>query len=288
MARIQNEQLPWPAGIEVAKSLLTCVPCREDVAVVWDGRQTLDWIDAALDRLEMFLARQESLGNDPRAAAANRTLIDDLQKQITGRLSKGIAKPSSRVNIQLERWNRVVDAINHLDPFSVLPSAPVRELRSVARGRTVYRSAIGCSSRRVRRRSDRSASGCSIAAGSTSVTALAISLIAIPLFRRLIRLDWGEWLNARTTIAWLILGLVWWMWLTPGVPGPGDHHDHNLAFHRPTPPGPQFGTGRRLTLNWLLNVNIPFTRLPGNHDQAQCQAVVSEPVQTLMGNHLDQ
>ena len=49
---------------------------------------------------------------------------------------------------------------------------------------------------------------------------LLLCLVAIPLFRRFIRLDWGEWLDKRTTIAWLMLGLVWWLWLTPGPVGP--------------------------------------------------------------------
>jgi hypothetical protein len=53
-----------------------------------------------------------------------------------------------------------------------------------------------------------------------TVGALVAALIAIPAFRRLIRLDWGEWLNTHTTFAWVILGLVWWLCLTPGPVGP--------------------------------------------------------------------
>jgi hypothetical protein len=49
---------------------------------------------------------------------------------------------------------------------------------------------------------------------------LLLCLLAIPIFRRFIRLDWGEWLNARTTVAWFLLGMVWWLWLTPGPVGP--------------------------------------------------------------------
>jgi hypothetical protein len=216
--QIQNDQLPWPSNIEVTRALLTCVPNRQELAVVRDGQLKLDWIDAALDRLEMLLTRQDSLGNDPRAATGNRALIDDLQKQITTHLSKGIAKPSAAVIAQLERWNRAVDAINHLDPLPSPLTRPGRGLRSVQ----VEEPFVDLPAVRVAVSSDDHSVSFWLfdRRWLDAISALVITLIAIPLFRRLIRLEWGEWLNAHTTVAWLILGLVWWMWLTPGILGP--------------------------------------------------------------------
>jgi len=49
---------------------------------------------------------------------------------------------------------------------------------------------------------------------------LSLGLIALAVFRRLIRLEWGEWLSLRTTLAWVLLGMIWWIWLTPGPLGP--------------------------------------------------------------------
>ena len=50
--------------------------------------------------------------------------------------------------------------------------------------------------------------------------ALLLGLLVIPSLRKMIRLDWGEWLSARVTVSWLMLGVVWWLYLTPGFLGP--------------------------------------------------------------------
>lgn len=219
LARIQHEELPRPLYLNVASTLVTVIPYRDAAMISRDGEKKLDWMDAALDRLEMLLARQESLGNDPRAAAANRRLILDLQAQFTARLPVGVSSPTTKIAMHLQRWNRIVTMLNQLEPYT----SPRSPLIAEPRMPQVEELFVDLpQSLRV-----------SLAPQSHIVTfwlldrrwvnavgALLTSLVAIPLFRRFIRLDWGEWLNRRTTVAWLMIGAIWWMFLTPGPVGP--------------------------------------------------------------------
>ena len=219
LARIQNETLPKAVHIDVTKTLVTVIPFRDGMTIIRDGSRDLDWMDAALDRLEMLLGRQESLGSDPRAAAANRRLIFDLQLQITARLPKGLARSDATMLALLDRWNRMVPTLNQLEPSSLTGSITSPEQRGMQLNDQfvdlphAMRVAVSLDNPSVNfwmldRR------------WVNGVGACLLCLVAIPLFRRLIRLEWGEWLSARTSIAWLLLGLVWWLWLTPGPVGP--------------------------------------------------------------------
>jgi hypothetical protein len=177
-------------------------------------------MDAVFDRLEMLLDRQASLDNDPRAAAANRVLIDELQLRVAARLPGRTTQPSSAaVTVRLKRWNRIVEMINGLgrvpagdrQPAAARPLALVEEqfvdhpeaLRTIVTTDTP-RVPFWLIDRR----------------WLSAALALLLCLLAIPLLRNTIRLDWGEWLSARATISWLLLGLVWWLSLTPGFLGP--------------------------------------------------------------------
>jgi hypothetical protein len=218
-ARLQSQDLPYPSNIKVVRTLVTVVPDREDLIFSRQNNRRLDWMGASLDRLEMLLARQESLGNDPRAAADNRRLIIDLQLQITTQLPRGIAHPTSTLPAHLARWNRIVDALNQLEPQTTSRSTtastsrvmqieePLVDLPQALRA-SLINSDDSVEFLLLDRR------------WINGIGALLLCLIAIPLFRRLIRLDWGEWLNTRTTLAWLLLGMVWWLCLSPGPIGP--------------------------------------------------------------------
>jgi hypothetical protein len=218
LAGIRREQLPHPTAIDVRRTLVTVIPNRDDFTMIRDGGSKLDWMDATLDRLDMLLARQESLGGDPRAAVANRRLILDLQSQIAVRLPKGLADPSRKVLAQLSRWNRAVEALNQLEATAPRqPPGPESKVRPVEGPYINLPQALRVGPEST----DQSLTIWLINRRAVDACgALLLCLIAIPLLRRCIRLDWGEWLNKRSTIAWLMLGLVWWIWLTPGPVGP--------------------------------------------------------------------
>lgn len=218
-ARAERATLPWPSRVTVSRSLVTVLPHRNGLVIGRTRQAQTDWMDAAFDRLEMLLDRQASLDNDPRAAAANRELIDELQSRVAARLPAHTAQTSAALTARLERWNRVVESINGLErtgtgdklllagrPLSYLEEQFVdhpQALRTIA---TAEAPRVGFWL--VDRR------------WLAVVLALLLSLIVIPSLRQLIRLDWGEWLSVRVTISWLLLGLVWWFYLTPGFLGP--------------------------------------------------------------------
>ncbi len=219
LARIQNEELPRPLHIDVTTTLVTVIPYRDAAMIPRKGEKRLDWMDAALDRLEMLLARQESLGNDPRAAAANRRLILDLQSQFTARLPIGISSPTAKIAMHLTRWNRIVAMLNQMEP-STTPRNPTIVEPGLLQVEELFVDLP--QALRVSLTADNHAVNFWLLDRRwiNAVGALILSLIAIPLFRRFIRLDWGEWLNRHTTLAWLMMGLIWWLWLTPGPVGP--------------------------------------------------------------------
>ncbi|MBC8116112.1 MAG: hypothetical protein H7062_17125, partial [Candidatus Saccharimonas sp.] len=217
-ARTERASLPWPSRVTVSRSLVTVLPHRNGLVIGRTRQAQTDWMDAAFDRLEMLLDRQASLDNDPRAAAANRELIDELQLRVAARLPARTTRASAALAVRLERWNRIVEMINGLErtntgdkrlvarPLSYLEEQFVdhpQALRTVATAETP-RVAFWLVDRR----------------GLAAAMALLLGLIVIPSLRKMIRLDWGEWLSARVTVSWLLLGLVWWFYLTPGFLGP--------------------------------------------------------------------
>lgn len=218
MVRLTHDDLPSPLSLEPRRTLVTVIPDRQDMAVPRDRRQQLHWMDSALDRLEMLLDRQESLGTDPRAAAANRRLIVDLQAQITRQIPSGLDRPTPVVMAQVQRWNRIVAALNQLEQSPSLPEVP--EPTAIRGAETAFVDLPGA----IRMAVDPAHPAVTfwqLDRGSLDlVGALLIGLVAIPVFRRIIRLDWGEWLSLRSTLAWMLLGLVWWIWLTPAPLGP--------------------------------------------------------------------
>jgi len=219
LARVQHEELPIAVNIDVVRTLVTVIPFRDGLSISRDGTRKLDWMDAALDRLEMLLARQESLGNDPRAAAANRRLIFELQAQITARLPRGLSQPSQKLPQHLQRWNRIVSELNRLEP----QGTPRLSTTGEARIQPVEEPLLDLpQALRVALPEDHHSVNFWVLDRRwlNAVGALLLTLLAIPVFRRFIRLDWGEWLSARTTLAWLLLGSIWWLWLTPGPVGP--------------------------------------------------------------------
>ena len=218
-ARVERATLPWPSRVTVSRSLVTVLPHRNGLVIGRTRQAQTDWMDAAFDRLEMLLDRQTSLDNDPRAAAANRELIDELQSRVAARLPARTAQPSSALTARLQRWNRIVESINGLErtdtgdklllaarPLSYLEEQFVdhpQALRTIA---TAEAPRVGFWLVDHR--------------WLAVVLALLLSLIVAPTLRQLIRLDWGEWLSVRVTISWLLLGVVWWFYLTPGFLGP--------------------------------------------------------------------
>ena len=218
-ARVEREWLPWPTHVTVARSLVTVLPHLNGLIISRTELGQIDWMDAAFDRLEMLLDRQASLDNDPRAAAANRELIDELQTRVAARLPARTAQASSVLAEQLERWNRIVEAINGLEKVipGDIPSLTTRPLSYLEEQFVDHPQAL---------RTIATAEAPRVGFWLVDrrwlavVVALMISLIAIPLLRQLIRLDWGEWLSARATISWLLLGVIWWFYLTPGFLGP--------------------------------------------------------------------
>ena len=218
-ARSDWAVLPWPTQVKVARSLVTVLPHRNGLLIGRGDLPQTDWMDAAFDRLEMLLDRQRSLVNDPRAVAANRELTDELQARVAARLPSRTAQASAALTARLERWRGIVETINDLERPATIDKQPLndRPLRHLEEQFVDHPDAL---------RTVATAEAPRVGFWLIDrrwlalLLGLLLSLIAIPSLRYLIRLERGEWLSTRVTISWLLLGVVWWFYLTPGFLGP--------------------------------------------------------------------
>ena len=218
-AQSERATLPWPTHVKVNRSLVTVLPHRNGWVVGLLDQPQSDWMDAAFDRLDVLLDRQASLVNDPRAAAANRSLIDELQVRVATRLPARAARSSTGLSTRLERWRGIVDAINDLERPAAADKLPLveRPLRPLEEQFVDHPHALRTVATR---ESPRVGFWLIDRRWLALLLGLLLSLIAIPSLRYLIRLEWGEWLSTRVTVSWLLLGVVWWLYLTPGFFGP--------------------------------------------------------------------
>jgi len=210
-----SEQLPWPYNIKVERNLVTILPDDPKGMIVLSGLSQVGSLDQGLDRLEAVLERHAALGAETRGAAANRWFLDQLQARLAKRLPIEVRHPTAEIAQQLQRWNRIVNSINQLE---AVPNAPAlswyaRLLEGPLTDQTAGIRGVGEKNVPIRfwmfdRRLILAASS------------LLLALILIPMFRRLIRIEWSEWLHRHVAVSWLLLAGFWWLFLTPSAFGP--------------------------------------------------------------------
>lgn len=213
--RSDTEQFPWPREIKVERNLITILPDGPKALFSRSGVDEIGSLDQGLDRLETLLERHEALGDETRAAIANRWLLDQLQARLASRLSVEIKNPSDDFTHRLQRWNRIVDAINQLEPVPAAPpiswharllEGPVTDSAAAIRGHANKDGVV-----RFWQFDRRLILG---------ICSIVMVLILIPVFRRTIRIEWSRWLHRHASISWLLLATVWWLFLTPSAFGP--------------------------------------------------------------------
>lgn len=210
-----SERLLWPCDIKVERNLVTILPDDPTTLMVLSGLKQIGSLDQGLDRLETVLERHAALGAETRGAAANRWLLDQLQARLAKRLPFEVKRPTKEVADQLYRWNRIVNSINQLE---AVPNAPniswyARLLEGPLTDQTEAIRGVGEQNVPIRFWTfDRRL--------LLVACSFVLALILIPLLRRLIRIEWSEWLHHHVAISWLLLATFWWLFLTPSALGP--------------------------------------------------------------------
>jgi len=211
---ITQEEFPWPQAISVERNLITILP--DDPLVLWSrsGVTKMNSLDQGLDRLETLLDRQKALAAETRGAILNRGMIQQLQARLLNQTMLEVQKPTSSSPQRLARRDQLVAVIDELDPATeVVPEnwqtklleEPVTDASSTLRGQSTDGGVI-----RVWQLDRRW-----LQIGLTLFTAVVL----IPLLRKIIRIEWSEWLQQHVATSWLLLATVWWLFLTPSVLG---------------------------------------------------------------------
>ncbi len=211
----QGKHFLWPHDVRVERNLVTLFP--EATTKIWcrSGVTAVSSLDQSLDRLDTLLDRQAALGDDTRAAIVNRWLIHQLQSRLVALLPSEVENPNPVASERLKRWSLITEAINQLKPVPPTPSiswharlleGPATETKSAIRG-------IG------------NQEGTIVLWQFNGpvvlfVYSVLLGLLLVPLCRRLIRIEWSEWLHRHVAISWLLLATFWWLFLTPSAFGP--------------------------------------------------------------------
>lgn len=211
---MQEQRFPWPKDIDIEKRLVTILPEEPMLLLGLSGVSTVKSIDQGIDRLETLLSRHNILGTETRAGIANRWSIHQLQTLLTSQTAIEVRHPTSATPSRLARRNQLVEVIDQLEPIpeaepetwqTRLLEEPVTDFEGAVRG------TIETDGRIQFWRLDRR--------WPQLLFSLGFAALLIPVLRRIIRLEWSQWLQGNVAVSWLLLATVWWLFLTPSAFG---------------------------------------------------------------------
>lgn len=211
---MQEQRFPWPKEIDIEKRLVTLLPEEPTQLLGMSGLTTVTSLDQGLDRLETLLNRHGILGVETRAGITNRWNIHQLQTLLSNQTAIEVRHPTKSSAERLSRRNQLVDAIDQLEPIPDaqpenwqirLLEEPVTDFSGAVRGHADTDGRI------LFWRIDRR--------WPQGIFSLLLAALLIPLLRRVIRLEWSQWLQRNVAVSWLLLATVWWLFLTPSAFG---------------------------------------------------------------------
>ena len=214
LGRQVSSQLLWPRDIRVERNLMTIVPDNSTTLWCQSGLEKNSQFDQALDRLEALLDRHQALGSETRGAVSNRWWLHQLQMRLLALVPQEIEHRTKQTDSRLKRRAEIVETLDQLEPVPDSPSnnwharlleEPASDFEGTVRGVGDRDGTI-----RLRRIDWRWILG-----GCSAI----LAVILIPLLRRIIRIEWSEWLHRHVAVSWLLLATFWWLFLTPSVLG---------------------------------------------------------------------
>ncbi len=209
-----SSQLLWPRDIRVERNLMTIVPDKPMSLWCRSGLAENSQFDQGLDRLEALLDRHQALGLETRGAVSNRWWLHQLQTRLLALVPQEIEHRTKQSDARLRRRAQIVESLDQLEPVPDAPSIswharlleePTTDFEGTVRGSGDREGTI-----RLWRFDRRWVLG-----GCSAI----LALILIPLLRRIIRVEWSEWLHRHVAVSWLMLATFWWLFLTPSALG---------------------------------------------------------------------
>jgi hypothetical protein len=216
LAPVAPISLAWPLfpGCSIGQQAIALFPTPTETLHLRERWTNGDWVDRALLRLETL--------SDHFAAAANPQSQQYLHREFLQGYALLAEKFGRRPQVleqgggqRVARWQAIVATTNRLrensQPEVPLTTAPalgdqLADHPDVTLG-MVSPAATQQSAWRIDRHWARWLLRC------------LLVLILLPLLRLVVRREWSEWLKAHPHAATALLGLVWWLCLSPSIVG---------------------------------------------------------------------
>jgi hypothetical protein len=202
-----EEQIIRPLEIPVEQSLVTVTADDPIDLLCLSGVKITSSITQTMDRLDVLLDRQSMLSVDAHSAATNRWMIDQVYAKLKIMLGSKVREDYST------RWGQIQKRVNQLETSSATPPPSWStqliqgdETVNAIRGHTVQNQQIWIW------KYDRRAMNVGLS--------ILFALFLIPIFRRLIRIEWSAWLAVHPALSWIAFAVFWWLFLTTSALGP--------------------------------------------------------------------
>jgi hypothetical protein len=213
--------LPEPATPTPSGMLVTYLPPED-----WWYRSrspaiTTDWVDAALMMLETrgdWLNRISQSSPLSGVPAARAIQFHEVFSMIEQKLARQPAPFAGRNASRGERWNNIVAAMQGETSSQGVSSEPL-----LLPAYEQYRWSMIDHPRAVH---------LTLPAGEATVRwwaadvaslkwlgVMALAIVAGPLLRLCVRVEWGPWLSLHSYVPLALLGFVWWLCLVPSIAG---------------------------------------------------------------------
>lgn len=202
-----EEQVIWPLEIPIEQSLVTVTADDPIDLLCLSGVKITSSIAQTMDRLEVLLDRQSMLSAETHSAATNRWMIEQVSTKLKNMLGAKIREDYSF------RWTQLQKRISQLETSSMV--APLSWSTQLVQGDETVNAIRGHAVQKQPIRIwnyDRRAMNVGLST--------LFALFLIPIFRRLIRIEWSDWLVGHSALSWSVLAAFWWLFLTPSALGP--------------------------------------------------------------------
>lgn len=201
--------LPVPVGLVPKQHWISLESAPSDWLVPRTGIEQRTVLDQALTRLEILLLQRPP---DPQPAWY-AALLQWSYGQVAAALPAAAQTGDGQSAAQMERWNRLVEIINQ---------------------RKIRIESPGAASGLFWQSSETAQTG--VSGEVLSITGdlrlwqvrrqdllwwvlLPMAALLASILLRWMRRPYAEWLEGRPSLSWLLLGLGWWLWITPSFVG---------------------------------------------------------------------
>jgi hypothetical protein len=222
---------PMPKNVHVGRSLMTLIPSSKTLLFATGGFTQLDAGQHTLERLEGLLeaAREDYETGSSRAEIW--ASLDHFHRSYKRSFEETeIYKPTTELSVHSERFDRINNEIESLNPTS---EQPIEQPYSQDNRLNLFDYTMNKTTDQAANREqffgllpvDDASGPMKIWIVKNSLVQWSMAavgfLLALLILRKVCTLQTGDWLNEHQPVAWMLMGLFWWLCLKPSGIGLG-------------------------------------------------------------------